>query len=89
MDKLTWLNGHYLKTLPAEDVAGRLCPFRRHGDKGRRRQPSRQGRRQPRERARTLKEMPQMAEYFFRDDFALDEAARAKFLTPATKTYSR
>jgi glutamyl-tRNA synthetase len=38
-----------------------------------------------RERARTLREMAQMAEYFFRDDFAFDEAARAKFLTPATK----
>ena len=27
-----------------------------------------------------------MAEFFFRDDFSYDEIARAKFLTPATKS---
>jgi len=32
-----------------------------------------------------LKEMAQMAEFFFRDDPLYDETARAKFLTPATK----
>jgi glutamyl-tRNA synthetase len=29
--------------------------------------------------------MAQMAEFFFRDDFSYDEAAREKFLTPASK----
>jgi glutamyl-tRNA synthetase len=27
LDKLQWLNGHYLRELPAEDFAGRLLPF--------------------------------------------------------------
>lgn len=86
MDKLTWLNGHYLKTLPAEDIAGRLLPFLEHAGI----EASVDDRLvrivvNLRERARTLKEMAQMAEYFFRDDFAFDEAARAKFLTAATK----
>ena len=86
MDKLTWLNTHYLKTLPEDDIANRLVPFlEKIGIKA----PS-DARLQRivlnlRERAKTLKEMAQMAEYFFRDDHAVDDAARAKFLTAATK----
>ena len=86
MDKLTWLNTHYLKTLPEDDIANRLLPFlEKIGIKA----PS-DARLQKivvnlRERAKTLKEMAQMAEYFFRDDHAVDDAARAKFLTAATK----
>jgi glutamyl-tRNA synthetase len=38
-----------------------------------------------RERAKTLKEMARMAEFFFLHDFPYDEAAREKFLTPTTK----
>ena len=86
MDKLTWLNCHYLKTLPAEDIALRLVPFLESAgikascdDRLVRIVVS------LRERARTLKEMAQMAEYFFLDDPCFDEAARAKFLTVATK----
>jgi glutamyl-tRNA synthetase len=86
MDKLTWLNAHYLKTLPEEDIADRLLPFleklgiQAAGD-------ARLAKIviNLRERAKTLKEMAQMSEYFFRDDHALDDAARAKFLTAATK----
>lgn len=86
MDKLTWLNGHYLKTLPVEDIAGRLLPFLEamgittSND-------ARLARIvvNLRERAKTLKEMAQVSEYFFRDDFSVDDAARAKFLTAATK----
>lgn len=86
MDKLTWLNGHYLKTLPEDEIADRLMPFlEKIGIKTER--DSRLVRIvvSLRERAKTLKEMAQMAEYFFRDDHAVDDAARAKFLTPATK----
>lgn len=86
MDKLTWLNTHYLKTLPEDDIANRLLPFlAKIGIKA-----ASDARLQRivvnlRERAKTLKEMAQMAEYFFRDDHAVDDAARAKFLTAATK----
>ncbi|MHB8109210.1 MAG: glutamate--tRNA ligase [Syntrophorhabdaceae bacterium] len=86
IDKLMWLNGHYLKTLPEADVARRLVPFLE--------KLGMEAANDPRlarivinlrERARTLTEMAKMAEYFFKDDFPVDEAARAKFLTPATK----
>ncbi len=86
MDKLTWLNGHYLKTLPVEDVAGRLLPFLEgmgitaFNDARLVRIVT-----NLRERAKTLKEMAQMSEYFFRDDFSFDDTARSKFLTAATK----
>jgi glutamyl-tRNA synthetase len=38
-----------------------------------------------RDRAKTLKEMAEMAAFFFTDDFAYDENAKSKFLTPLTK----
>jgi glutamyl-tRNA synthetase len=86
MDKLTWLNGHYMKTLPEPLVAARLTPFldRMGIDTG-------DGTKLAavvsnlKERAKTLKEMAAMAAVYFTDDFEYDEAARAKFLTPETK----
>ncbi len=86
MEKLTWLNSHYLKTLPEDDIAKRLLPFLDEigisaGYDARLVRIIVN----LRERAKTLKEMAQMSEYFFRDDHAVDDAARAKFLTPATK----
>ena len=85
MDKLTWLNSHYLKTLPEDEIANRLLPFlEKLGIKAE--HDTRLARIvvNLRERAKTLKEMAQMSEYFFRDDYPVDDAARAKFLTPAT-----
>jgi glutamyl-tRNA synthetase len=86
IDKLSWLNSHYIKTLAAEEIADRLTPFIEalginieYKDMI-----------VPivvslRDRAKTLKEMAQMAEFFFRDDFSYDDAAREKFLTPVSK----
>ncbi len=86
VDKLTWLNGQFMKTLPESLVAERLLPFLTEmgfdvsGG--------------PRllsivailkERAKTLKEMAQMASYFFIDEIEYNEAARTKFLTPESK----
>ncbi len=86
MDKLTWLNTHYLKTLPEDDIAGRLLPFlEKIGIKAVNNARLVKIVVNLRERAKTLKDMAQMAEYFFRDDHAVDDAAVAKFLTPATK----
>ncbi len=86
IDKLSWLNSHYIKSFPPEEIAERLIPFIEAlsisiGDKSML---------VPivvnlRERAKTLKEMAQMAEFFFRDDFSYDEGARDKFLTFASK----
>lgn len=86
MDKLMWLNSHYLKTLPEAEIATRLLPFlEKRGIKV-----TDRGKLVPvvinlRDRAKTLKEMAEMAVFFFTDDFPYDENAKNKFLNPATK----
>jgi glutamyl-tRNA synthetase len=86
MDKLLWLNGVYLKSLPVEEIARRFVPFI-----------ERLGYAAPtgetlnsivlnlRDRAKTLVEMAQMSEFFFKDEIDYEQKARDKFLTPATK----
>jgi glutamyl-tRNA synthetase len=76
-----------MKTLAAEETANRLIPFIEalgitieHRDML-----------VPivinlRDRAKTLKDMAQMAEFFFREDFSYEETARTKFLTTDTKS---
>jgi glutamyl-tRNA synthetase len=86
MDKLLWLNGHYLKTMPEGDIAARLEPFiENRGIKV-----TDKNKLIPvvinlRDRAKTLREMAEMAAFFFTDDFPYDENAKNKFLTVSTK----
>ncbi len=87
MDKLLWLNSHYIKTIPPGEIAVRLVPFI-----------ERMGYGAPdagtllkivlvlRERAKTLKEMAQMAEFFFKEDIGYEARARDKYLTLAAKS---
>jgi len=86
MDKLLWLNGHYMKTLPPEEIALRLVPFvEKMG--------YRVGERATllkcvlilRERAKTLKEMAQMAEFFFKEEIEYEARAREKHLGGAAR----
>ena len=86
MEKLLWLNSHYIKTIPPGEVAERLVPFIEL-----------MGYAAPdearllkivlilRERAKTLKEMAQMAEFFFKEDIDYETRAREKHLTPAAR----
>lgn len=86
MDKLMWLNSHYIKTLPEEDIAKRLIPFLEGlGIAVANRDFLVPIAANLKERAKTLKEMAQMAAFFFYDDVTYEEAAKQKFLTPATK----
>ncbi|MDD5009196.1 MAG: glutamate--tRNA ligase [Syntrophorhabdaceae bacterium] len=86
MDKLMWLNSHYIKGLPEEDIAERLVPFLEAlGITVANRDILVPIAANFKERARTLKEMAQMAAFFFHDDVAYEETAKQKFLTPATK----
>jgi glutamyl-tRNA synthetase len=86
MDKLLWLNGHYMKNLPAEEIATRLAPFiEKRGYKVSDRDALIQIVTILRERARTLKEMAEMGEFFFREDFEYEPKAREKFLNENTK----
>ncbi len=86
-EKLIWLNQHYMKTMPAEEVAGHLAwHFEQLGidtDGG------------PAladivkvqaERVKTLKEMAEISQYFYQDYDAFDEKAAKKHLRPVAKT---
>jgi glutamyl-tRNA synthetase len=90
--KLEWLSQHWIKTLPAADLAKRLAPFL-----------ERAGLPAPREgawlarvvttlqeRAKTLVEMAEAAAFYFRPPAAYEPAAVAKFWTPeAPGRYAR
>ncbi len=87
MDKLLWLNGHYIKTLPEHVIAERLVPFlERTGISLQEKEEARIAAavKSLKERSKTLKEMASMARFFFTDDFEYDEKAKEKFLTPDT-----
>jgi glutamyl-tRNA synthetase len=78
-----WLNQHYLKTLPATDIARRLAPFL--AEKGHALPPE-DIRLEHfvvalRERAKTLEEMATMAVPYLMQGVTLDEKAAAKHLT--------
>jgi len=82
-EKLLWLNQHYLKTLPAAQVAERLRPFL--GALGVQ-TPAGDARVERavtafRERAKTLEEMALQARPYFQPGVTLDEKAAAKHLT--------
>ena len=86
--KLEWLNQHWIKTLPPEQVAERLVPYL-----------ERAGLPVPadrawlprvvvtlRERARTLVEMAEVSRFYFEPPAAYDPAAVAKFWTGEAPT---
>ena len=84
-DKLLWLNQHYLKALPASDLAAKLAPFLA----------AEVGREVPvsaelaalaelqRERGKTLSEMAHLSRWFAVEEVDFDSRAVAKHLTPA------
>jgi glutamyl-tRNA synthetase len=82
-DKLLWLNQHYLKTLPPPDVAQRLVPFLEAKGLPVASFPRLEGLVVAlRPRAKTLREMADMAAYFLTRGVAIDPSAAAKHLTP-------
>ena len=86
MDKLLWLNSHYIKSLPEKEIVERFKPFVENlGVKTPGGEKLVLIVRNLKDRAKTLKEMANMALFFFSDDIHYDEAAQAKFLTPASK----
>ncbi len=82
-EKLLWLNGWYMRNKPAEEIAELVIPFLKK--KGFQVKPDERlikivnslG-----ERAKTLVELANSADYFFVDEVKYEEAARKKFLTP-------
>src|SRR5262249_48621590 len=82
-DKLLWLNQHYLKTLSPALIAQRLVPFLEEKGLSVAGFPRLEGAVIAlRPRAKTLKEMADMAAYFLTRGVTLDPAAAAKHLAP-------
>lgn len=85
-EKLNWLNQHYMKSLPATEVAKYLEWHMQDQNIDTSNGPSLetivdlQG-----ERVKTLKEMAEISRYFFMDYEAFDEKAAKKHLRPVAK----
>jgi glutamyl-tRNA synthetase len=87
-EKLLWLNAHYIKEGNSDQIAQLLIPFLQQ--QGIKTEPDTKLLRvvkslQP--RAKTLAEMAEMAEFYFRDDFPYDEKGSQKFLRPELSAF--
>jgi glutamyl-tRNA synthetase len=84
--KLDWLNGQHMKRLELEELAGAVLPFLRArgylADEPTDRETEllRKAVRSLRERAKTLVEMADLMEFYFRHEIAYEEKASEKFL---------
>jgi glutamyl-tRNA synthetase len=84
-EKLLWLNGWYIRNKPAEEIAGLVIPFlQKKGFQVTLDERLIKVVSILRERAKTLVELADSADYFFADEIRYEEAARKKFLTPDT-----
>jgi glutamyl-tRNA synthetase len=82
-EKLLWLNAHYIKEGDPSQIAQQLIPFlRQQGIKAELNERLIKIVQTLQPRAKTLKEMAEMAEFYFRDDFPYDEKGSRKFLRP-------
>jgi glutamyl-tRNA synthetase len=92
LDKLAWLNGHYLRELTEQDFADRALPFLQREELVA--TPATQAELAVmaglvplvQTRVAVLSELPALVRFLFvaEDDFSVDPAAAAKALTPAS-----
>jgi glutamyl-tRNA synthetase len=83
-DKLLWLNGLYIRQEKSEILAELLLPFlEAKGLRPRSLSWLTEVTNTLRERSKTLVEMADLAEFYFRSDFEFDEKAKKKHLTPS------
>ncbi len=85
VEKLKWMNGHYLRLLPTETMAEMARPFLEAAGVKAEREYLGQVLALEKDRARTLAEMPELTAFFFREDFAIEEKAANKWLTEESK----
>lgn len=85
LDKLLWLNSYYMKSKTDDEIANLLTPFLlKKGYKVENIDiPSVV--RSLKTRAKTLKEMAEMASFFFDENFEFEEKARKRYLNEDTK----
>jgi glutamyl-tRNA synthetase len=85
-EKLMWLNGLYIRQEKPETLAEMLLPFlEARGLKPRSLSWLGEVIKTLQERSKTLVEMVDQAEFYFRSDFEFDEKAAKKHLTPSIK----
>ncbi|MCH8493962.1 MAG: glutamate--tRNA ligase [Idiomarina sp.] len=85
-EKLNWLNQHYMKTLPAEQVAAELAwHFARLGVATESGPALVEVVKLQADRVKTLKEMAEISRYFFEAVTEFDEQAAKKHLRPVAK----
>lgn len=85
-EKLIWLNQHYMKSMPAEDVAGHLAwHFEQQGIDTNAGPSLADVVTIQAERVKTLKEMAQISQYFYQDYEHFDEKAAKKHLRPVAR----
>ena len=81
--KLKWLNAHYIKESDPSKIAQQLVPcLRQRGVEADLDERLTKVVRALQPRAKTLMEMAEMAEFYFKDDFSYDEKGGRKFLRP-------
>jgi glutamyl-tRNA synthetase len=78
LDKLAWLNGHYIRSMPVEELAERVVAYL--GVSGERADLVRRATPLVQERMAVLREAREMLGFLVEDELAVDEAAAAKFL---------
>jgi glutamyl-tRNA synthetase len=82
-EKLLWLNAHYIKEAEPREIAQQLIPFlSQRGIKTELNGRLMKAVQTLQPRAKTLAEMAEMAEFYFRDDFPYDEKGARMFLRP-------
>lgn len=82
-EKLLWLNVHYIKEGDPQEIAQPLIPFlHQRGIKAELNGRLMKAVQSLQPRAKTLVEMAEMAEFYFKDDFPYDEKGSGKFLRP-------
>jgi glutamyl-tRNA synthetase len=87
LEKLSWVNSHYMKTLPLERLVGDVKPFlEMRGHRGLSDDWIAKMIGTLRERSRTLVELVDLASYYLSDAVAIDPKAGAKFLKPETRS---
>lgn len=81
--KLDWLNSQYLKRMDPEELADKVRPFlEARGYRVTDQAFLQKAARSLRERSKTLVEMAELSEFYFREELIYEENGAKKFLTP-------
>jgi glutamyl-tRNA synthetase len=80
VNKLNWLNSHYIKGLSAESLNSHVMPFIEKAYPGTDRAYAGKVIKCLHDRLKTFVEIVPLSEYFFKDDFTMDPEAKTKYL---------